>query len=140
MTIHESPLFNAPEAKAVTEPRLALVRQAGWQYAQTGKIDGALLAEIGTPMIPEETYAARKCQRRGYACEALRAVIETAFRGGAHRVYAQCDPRNEASWKLLEKLGLQREAHFRQNIFFHRDASERSIWKDTDAYAMLAPQ
>ena len=58
LTIPESPMFSAPEAAVVTGPRLALVRQAGAQYAQTGEIDGALLAEIGSPMIPEEQYAA----------------------------------------------------------------------------------
>ena len=58
LTIPESPMFNVPEAAIVTEPRLALVRQAGKQYAQTGRINEALLAEIGSPMIPEEQYAA----------------------------------------------------------------------------------
>ena len=58
ITIPESPMFNAPEAAIVTKPRLALVRQAGTQYAQAGEIDEALLAEIGSPMIPEEQYAA----------------------------------------------------------------------------------
>ena len=58
ITVPESPMFNAPEASSVTVPRLALVRQAGKQYAETGTIDEALLAQIGTPMIPEETYAA----------------------------------------------------------------------------------
>lgn len=47
----------APEAAAVTGPRLELIRRAGRQYAETGGIDGALLAEIGAPMIPEELYA-----------------------------------------------------------------------------------
>ena len=58
ITIPESPMFNAPEATVVTEPRLRLVRQSGKQYAETGEIDTALLAEIGSPMIPEEQYAA----------------------------------------------------------------------------------
>ena len=58
ITVPESPMFSAPEAAVVTEPRLALVKQAGKQYAGTGEIDPALLAEIGTPMIPEEQYAA----------------------------------------------------------------------------------
>ena len=58
ITVPESPMFNAPEASVVTVPRLARVRQAGKQYAETGKIDPALLAEICSPMIPEETYAA----------------------------------------------------------------------------------
>ncbi|MBO4419765.1 MAG: flavodoxin family protein [Oscillospiraceae bacterium] len=58
ITVPESPLFNAPEAAPVTEPRLELVKRAGRQYAETGEIDQALLREIGSPMIPEETYAA----------------------------------------------------------------------------------
>jgi len=58
ITIPESPMFNAPEAAVVTEPRLRLVRQAGKQYAETGRIDETLLTEIGSPMIPEEQYAA----------------------------------------------------------------------------------
>ena len=58
ITVPESPMFNAPEAAAVTEPRLALVRQAGRQYAETGAVEPALLREICSPMIPEEQYAA----------------------------------------------------------------------------------
>lgn len=57
LTVPESPMFNASEAAIVTVPRLELVKQAGQQYAETGEIDAALLAEIGSPMIPEETYA-----------------------------------------------------------------------------------
>ncbi|MBR5701567.1 MAG: flavodoxin family protein [Oscillospiraceae bacterium] len=57
LTIPESPMFNAPEAKVVTEPRLGLVRDAGREYAETGAVSEALLAEIGSPMIPEEEYA-----------------------------------------------------------------------------------
>ena len=58
LTVPESPMFNAPEAAIVTEPRLALVRQAGHQYADSGVIDDALIREISSPMIPEEQYAA----------------------------------------------------------------------------------
>ena len=57
LTVPESPMFNAPEAAVVTVPRLELVRKAGRQYAESGQIDETLLAEIGSPMIPEETYA-----------------------------------------------------------------------------------
>ena len=58
ITVPESPMFNAPEAAEVTVPRLALFRQAGKQYAETGEIDAALLAEMCSPMIPEDLYAA----------------------------------------------------------------------------------
>ena len=59
------------------------------------------------------------------------AVIEDAFKEGAHRVYAEFDPRNIPSWKLLEKVGLNREAHFKQNIYFHKDSDGKPVWKDT---------
>ena len=58
LTVPESPMFAAPEAAVVTEPRLVLGRQAGKRYAETGEIDAALLEEICSPMIPEEQYAA----------------------------------------------------------------------------------
>ena len=58
LTVPESPMFSAPEAAVVTEPRLEQIQQAGRQYAETGEIDAALLAEITSPMIPEEQYAA----------------------------------------------------------------------------------
>ena len=57
ITVPESPMFNAPEAAVVTVPRLELVREAGREFVSTGAIDAALLAQIGSPMIPEETYA-----------------------------------------------------------------------------------
>lgn len=79
----------------------------------------------------------RRYQGQGYAAEALSAVVRSAFCEGVHRVYAECDPRNTTSWKLLERVGFRREAHFRQNIFFHRDARGDPIWKDTFVYAML---
>ena len=58
ITVPESPMFNAPEATGVTQPRLELVQKAGKQYAERWGIDDELLREIGSPMIPEETYAA----------------------------------------------------------------------------------
>lgn len=57
-------------------------------------------------------------RRKGYALEAITAVIDNAFANGVHRVFAECDPRNECSWKLLERAGLDREAHFKKIFFF----------------------
>ena len=108
------------------------------ELTDTGKVIGNIYCgkrdygakEVG--FIVNEDY-----RRKGYGAEALSAVIENAFREGAHRVYAECDPRNAASWGLLERLGLRREAHFRQNISFHKDADAAPIWKDTFVYAVL---
>lgn len=58
ITVPESPMFNASEAAVVTAPRLEQVKEAGRQFAISGMIDTALLEEIGSPMIPEQQYAA----------------------------------------------------------------------------------
>lgn len=76
-------------------------------------------------------------QRRGFASEALAAVIENAFSEGVHRIFAECDPRNICSWKLLEKVGLQREAHLKQNVYFEKDENGLPKWKDTYIYAKV---
>ncbi len=36
----------------------------------------------------------------------------------------------------MEKAGLKREAHFRQNIYFHKDEYGVPVWKDTFVYAI----
>lgn len=75
---------------------------------------------------------------RGYATEACRALLTDAFtRGNVHRVIAMCNPDNAASWKLMERLGMRREAHFRQNISFVQDAQGNPFWQDTYVYAIL---
>lgn len=73
----------------------------------------------------------------GYAVESCEALIVRAFSIGVHRIYAECDPDNKSSWKLLETLGFQREAHFRRNVYFWKDEAGNAIWKDTYVYARL---
>lgn len=75
----------------------------------------------------------------GYAAEGCKALIQRAFSNGIHRIYAECDPHNVNSWKLLESLGFRREAHFIQNVYFWKDEKDRPIWKDTYVYALLLP-
>ncbi|MDD5898269.1 MAG: GNAT family N-acetyltransferase [Clostridia bacterium] len=82
---------------------------------------------------------ARDAWHRGYAAEACRVLIEDAFARGVHRIWAECDPQNTASWKLLERLGFVREAHLHQNVFFWKDEQGNPIWKDTYQYALLHP-
>lgn len=79
----------------------------------------------------------RNFWKNGYAAESCKALIRQAFSNGVHRIYAECDPDNKNSWKLLEALGFQREAHFRKNVYFWRDETEKPIWKDTYVYARL---
>ncbi|MDE5581435.1 MAG: GNAT family N-acetyltransferase [Treponemataceae bacterium] len=74
---------------------------------------------------------------KGYAAESCEALIAQAFSNGVHRIYAECDPANKRSWKLLEVLGFLREAHFRKNVYFWKDENGKPIWKDTYVYAKL---
>ena len=69
--------------------------------------------------------------------ESCQAVIDAAFARGIHRIYAECDPENEKSWHLLERLGFTREACFRQNVYFWKDGDGNPIWKDTFVYGLL---
>ena len=117
--------------------RLGSVEYCAVELRESGKVIGNVYCGKREYNAMEVGYIINSGYRlQGYAREALNAVIGQAFRGGVHRVYAECDPRNEASWRLLESVGLHREAHFRQNISFHRDAEGNPVWKDTYVYAI----
>lgn len=76
---------------------------------------------------------------KGYAQEGCACLITQAFDSGIHRIFAECDPRNTRSWKLLERLDFTREAHLKQNVYFQKDSEGRPIWKDTYIYSRLHP-
>lgn len=80
-----------------------------------------------------------KYQNKGYGSDACKAVIEHMFNEGVHRIYAECAPQNTPSWKLMEKVGMVREAHFRKNVSFHKDEKGYPIYWDTYVYAILNP-
>jgi len=61
----------------------------------------------------------------GYASEAVRAVLDLAFdQFKIHRVSARCDGRNHRSAKLLQKLGMRLEAHYREHALFQGEWDE----------------
>lgn len=82
----------------------------------------------------------KKYWGNGYAFESCSAIINEAFSYRVHRIFAECDPQNENSWKLLEKLGFKKEAHFHQNVYFETDAEGNPVWKDTFVYAILSDE
>ena len=78
-------------------------------------------------------------QNKGYCTEACHAVINYAFTQlNAHRIVANCSPENRASWRVLEKCGLMREATRRKNVFFRTDDNGEPVWLDSYEYAILA--
>jgi RimJ/RimL family protein N-acetyltransferase len=84
--------------------------------------------EIGLTVAPNY-------QKRGYASEALDALLDHLFiKMEKHRVFASTDPRNKPALALLEKHGLRREAHFRQSLWF------KGEWADDLVYALLGSE
>lgn len=73
---------------------------------------------------------------RGLATEAIRALLGICFDDlGLHRVVAACFTPNEPSWRLMERVGMRREAHHVKNSL-HRDHG----WQDEYVYALLAEE
>ena len=69
---------------------------------------------------------------QGYATEASKMMLSVGFdEFGLHRIFGRCDARNEASAKLMERLGMRREAHFVHNEIF------KGEWGDELVYAIL---
>jgi RimJ/RimL family protein N-acetyltransferase len=85
-------------------------------------------AEVGYILHPD-------LQGRGLATEAVRALVDLAFDGlDVHRVHAQLDARNSPSARLLERLGLRREAHLVQNEWV------KGEWTDEVIFGVLAAE
>jgi len=80
--------------------------------------------EIGYTLNPDY-------QGLGYAQESVMAVIECLFlKLGKHRVIASVDPNNEKSIRLLEKIGMRKEAHFVKSICVN------GVWSDDCIFAL----
>ncbi len=109
------------------------------ELKDTGKVIGNIFWGKSDFESREAGYIINKnFQRKGYAKEALTAVLENGFKNNTHRVFAECDPRNECSWKLLESTGFQREALLHENVYFTKDENGNPNWQDTYVYGLLA--
>lgn len=84
-----------------------------------------LQAEVGYILHPD-------AHRRGYASEAARALCAFGFEVmGLHRIYARCDARNSASERVMQRLGMRKEAHFREHM------QVKGRWDEELIYAIL---
>ena len=86
-----------------------------WEHAR---------AEIGY-------WIKQEFQGRGHVTEAVFRLIQELFSLGFNRVEIRCDPENERSKKIPERLGMRLEAHFREHIF------QQNAYRDTLVYAIL---
>ncbi|HEY0098568.1 MAG TPA: GNAT family protein [Pyrinomonadaceae bacterium] len=105
------------------------------ELKETGALAGhvALGVRVETPQQAEiGVTLARAFHGQGLAFEAARRVLDYAFDELAlHRVTAVTDCENANSIALTERLGMRREGHFIQNIWF------KGKWGDEFQYAVL---
>ena len=135
-----------PEGTFDEEASRAFARkQAGEEADAVAVVEKASGHMIGHmpfhPWFVRETYEigwafGHAFQGRGFATEAARALLAHAFEAlEAHRVIATCQPENIASWRVAEKLGLRREAHFRSALY-----RAPGVWWDEYFYALLTDE
>jgi len=90
--------------------------------------DNLRQAEIGFTLDP--AY-----QGKGFAGEAVRGVLDHLFQvQGLHKVSAECDARNTASARLLERTGFTREGLRREQTWI------KGEWTDDLLYGVLAQE
>jgi aminoglycoside 6'-N-acetyltransferase len=113
--------------------------EPGWfQYAVERR--GSLVGDVGVCVAENRMQAelgftlAREYQGRGYATEAARCVLDRVFSAGIHRVSAECDARNAASARLLERLGFRREGLRRRHTWL------KGEWTDDLLFGLLAEE
>lgn len=93
-----------------TDPRFSIVLD--------GEVVGGVGLEIDlTNKVGELAYSlARRHWRKGLVPEAAQRVIAWGFQDlGLEKVCARTDFRNVRSSRVMEKLGMTREAHFRSH-------------------------
>lgn len=75
---------------------------------------------------------------KGYATEACKRILQYGFQQvGAHRIIGMCNPENISSWRLMERLLMRREGHFRKPAFFVKSNEETPLWHDAYQYSIL---
>lgn len=108
---------------------LMLALEDAWSQLEVADRAKGVQAELGWCIDP--SYGGR-----GYATEAARCLLRLCFKDlGVRRVTANCFAGNVASWRLMERLGMRREAHLVSEAL-HRTEG----WVDSYSYALLAEE
>ncbi len=115
-----------------------------FQFVIIEKLNNQVIGDIGIHFLetdPENKQVEigytldSKYRGKGYAIEALTVIINYLINSlSKRRITASIDPINQASIKLIERLGFRKEAHFIESLFFH------GKWVDDVVYAILAKE
>jgi RimJ/RimL family protein N-acetyltransferase len=101
-----------------------LIGDCGFQVLETEPRQ----ADVGIALAPE-------FQGRGYATETLRALLDYLLVAlGKDRVFGSVDPRNVRSMRLLQRVGMRKEAHRVKSLWF------KGEWVDDAIFAITASE
>ncbi|MFQ6484693.1 GNAT family N-acetyltransferase [Brachybacterium epidermidis] len=104
-------------------------RQDAWSQADMAEQARGQQAELGWVLDPAS-------HGRGYGTEFAAGLVEIAFEGlGVRRVEGNCFAENLASRRIMEKIGMRLEGHFREESL-HRSGR----WLDGMSFALLASE
>lgn len=132
--------YTEPQAREVIEKQKALEPGLPGQWftfalelRETGSLVGHIALKMTEARQAEIGFTlARSFHGQGLACEGVICVLDYLFRElKLHRVIAIADCENDSSVALLERLGMRREGHFIQNIWF------KGGWGSEYSYAVL---
>ena len=112
-----------------------------YQYAVELKATGQMIGDFVLGAAKEGSQAefgvtfSRAAQGKGYATEGARCLFTHAFdEMKLHRIFARLDARNEPSARLMERLGMRREALMVKSEWY------KGEWTDVIWYAVLSEE
>jgi RimJ/RimL family protein N-acetyltransferase len=134
--------FTVDMAERLIEDQSGLDGPADEQWVQMAvELDGVAIGDVAVGIHDKGRQATigysiiTAEQGRGYGTEAVAAVIDALFsEAHLHRITASADPANDASRRVLEKLGFRFEGRSPLSVFV------RGEWVDDDRFALLASE
>jgi [ribosomal protein S5]-alanine N-acetyltransferase len=111
----ELPWHERPELVVVLDDQLI-----GWVQLKVDQGDSS--ASLGYGIAPASWG-------RGFATEAARAMVDYGFETfGLAKIWARVDPRNLASVRVLEKLGMRLEGVLRSHVVRRGERADRAYY------------
>ena len=137
-------LYNEPRDEEDAR-RIFELKKAGHELTEEGQwmsaaalADGQVVVDVSFHWVSVEHrtgeigyFAHPRHAGQGYTTEAAQAFVDWAFGAGFHRLIGHIEPRNVASARILEKLGMRKEAHFVENEWV------KGEWQSGAIYAIL---
>lgn len=125
--------YERGHAEEFTESRVGTDWSIGAAFAVT--LEGALVGDVNARIEPvhrraEVGYGFRPAVwGSGYATEAAGAVVGWLFEAlGMEKVIARTDAANQGSWRVMERLGMEREALHRSHRVLRGERRDEVVY------------